>query len=154
MAPTSKEDMMKELNLSKIREQLNLYWDDILTCEDQKNKLKEALNEKDKLKKVIDHLKEELRKKQTEIHDLNVEIGKLKKCKENPCESCQDELKRCEKELKRCQDDLKCCENRPPQYIPQYVTQYVYQPVYQYIYQPVYLSTYNSFLQNLGRKIK
>jgi len=130
---------MDSVDLNFLRPQIESYWDVVLTCGDEKDKLNK------------------------QIHDLNVEIGKLKSARKNEnssCSACSQKLKECnnqlqtcqkdrdyyrdemksyQKKLKNCRDDLQCCEeklrrckNRSPQYIIQNVTQYVYQPV-QYI---------------------
>jgi hypothetical protein len=62
-APFSKDFMMNCNNLDVIREQLNLYWDVVLTREAETDKLKKACeHEKNKLKKVISDLKEDLKR--------------------------------------------------------------------------------------------
>jgi predicted RNase H-like nuclease (RuvC/YqgF family) len=106
MIPATKQAMLASLHLGFVRKEIDLYWDSVLTCRD----------ENDKLKKEIENLNEQLQKKQTENSTCEDENENLKtqideNVKKEIDENLKKEIENLKKEidenLKRKFDDLK-----------------------------------------------
>jgi regulator of replication initiation timing len=73
MAPATKQALLASFNLSLVREQIDSYWDIILTC------ARNCFHTFQKLKKKIENLREQLQKSQTENSTWGGEKNNLKK---------------------------------------------------------------------------